>query len=176
MSQGKAADVTRWYAVHTHLKQEDRAQSNLRAWNVETFNPLLKTHTYRPFSTRPTYVVKPLFSSYIFARFKASQMLHKITFTRGINSVVSFGGDPAPIEDEIIDFIKSQTREDGFIRIGEELRPGDKVIIKNGPFKSFTGIFEREMKDSARVMILLNTIAFNGHVSIDHELVEKFNG
>jgi len=28
-----------WYALHTHLHQEDRAEDNLRAWNIELFSP-----------------------------------------------------------------------------------------------------------------------------------------
>lgn len=177
MMDENITEYSQWYAIHTHPKQESRAEQNLQMWNVETFNPLLKKKRREgSWSSTPVYEVKPLFSRYIFARFNVSKMLYKINFTRGIHSVVSFGGDPAPIEDGIIELMKAAQQDDGYIQIGAKLKAGDKVVIKNGPFKNFQGIFERRMNDSERVMILLDTISFQGHISIDQEMVEKIEG
>ena len=72
--------------------------------------------------------------------------------------------------------MKAAQQDDGYIQIGAKLKAGDKVMIKNGPFKNFQGIFERRMNDSERVMILLDTISFQGHISIEQEMVEKIEG
>ncbi|MGH9897620.1 MAG: transcription termination/antitermination protein NusG [Pyrinomonadaceae bacterium] len=175
MSNEKACDSLWWYAIYTHPMQEDRAASNLQSWQVETFSPKLKESRYNQYTGKPTYLSKPLFPRYIFARFKASHLLHKIRFTRGVHSVVSSGDDPTPISDEVVTFIQSQIGEDGFARIGEELKPGDRVIIKNGSLKSLTGIFEREMKATHRVMILLTAVNYQGHILIEKGLVSKIS-
>src|SRR5215208_5135258 len=128
-------DAPCWYVIHTKPKQEDRADFNLKAWNVRTFAPKIKEQR-RDYSTgRPTYLVQHLFPGYIFAYFRASELLHKVCFTRGVHSVVNFGGEPCPVADEIIELLKARLSEDGFIHLGEDLRPGDRVIINRGNLK-----------------------------------------
>src|SRR5215216_1172190 len=95
-----------WYAVYTNPQQEGRAESNLWAWRVETFNPKLRERRYNQYSGKPVRVTKPLFPRYIFARFKARDLLHKVWFTRGVHSVVGCGNIPSPVDDQIIDLIQ----------------------------------------------------------------------
>jgi transcriptional antiterminator RfaH len=173
MSNSTTEDTGRWYVIHTHPKQEDRAGDNLRVLGVPIFNPKIRERRYNQFSITPTYMVKPLFSRYIFAQFKINDLYHKVRFTRGVSSVVSFGEGPIPITEEIIALIKSNIKGDGFVRIGEEIRPGDRVIVKNGPLKNFAGVFEREMKDTDRIRILLETVSYQAHVEIERDMVKK---
>ncbi|MCA1616851.1 MAG: hypothetical protein LC800_22755 [Acidobacteria bacterium] len=169
----KSCDLPLWYAVRTHPRQEDRAEFNLRAWQVETFNPRLREQRYNEFSGKPINLNKPLFPRYIFARFAADKLLHKVWYTRGVESVLGFGEGPASIADELIDLIKSKVGEDGFVRIKEELKPGDEVIIKHGPLKAFMGVFEREVESSDRIIILLNAVNYQGRVMVERHLVDK---
>jgi transcriptional antiterminator RfaH len=164
-------EVPRWYAVFTHARQEGRAEDNLRAWKVETFAPRISQSRY--YNGALIRSIKPLFPRYIFARFKVNDLLHKVTFTRGVRGVVSFGGTPTPVDDQIIDIIKSQMTGDGYVKIAETLRAGDAVEIKDGPLKNFRGIFERAVKHSDRVMLLLTAISFQSHVEVPRELVRK---
>src|SRR5262249_2646775 len=143
-----------WYAVRTHPKQENRAESNLRAWNVETFHPQVRNIRFNEFSTKPTFTIKSLFPGYLFARFVVNSQLQKIRYTRGVHSVVCIGDTPATIDDKVIEIISTQVNSEGFVRIGEELKPGTRVLIQAGPFKGLTGIFERETKDTDRIKIL----------------------
>jgi len=162
-----------WYAIRTHLHQESRANANLRAWNVETFYPKVKEQRRNQFSGALTSLTKPFFARYLFARFDVEKLLHKVWFTRGVSSVVSFGGTPTPVEDEIIEFFRARADKDGFVRLGEDLKPGDKVVMKGGILDSLEGIFEREMNDSERVMILLQTINYQGHVIVERSSIRK---
>ena len=173
MIDTETVDNSFWYAIHTHPQQENRAQSNLIAWEVETFCPKIKEHRLNQFSGATTYLTKPLFPRYIFARFNLDQFLHKVCFTRGVHNVVSFGGIPGPVEDEIIQLLQSRVDVDGLVRMGEEFRPGDKVILRSGMLNNLVGVFERQMNDSDRVMILLATINYQGHIIVERELVRK---
>jgi len=166
-------DKIRWYVIHTHPKQEDRACSNLSVLGVQIFNPKIRDCRYNQFVNAPAYVTKPLFPGYIFAQFKIDDIYHKVRFTRGIHGVVSFGEKPVPIDEEIIMLIQSNIKEDGFVRFVEEIKPGDKVIVKDGPLKNFAGIFEREMKDIDRIRILLETVSYQAHIEIEKDMVKK---
>lgn len=163
----------RWYVIHTHPKEEDRAEHNLKAWKIETFVPKLKEHRQNPFTGESFYVIKPLFKRYIFARFDLGSLYHKVRFTRGIHSIVSFGNTPIPVDDEIINIIRLRISKDGFVRIWEDLKPGDQVVIKEGPLKDFTGIFVREMKESDRVMILLNAVNYQAHALVEKQTLKR---
>lgn len=167
------AHEARWYAIHTKPKQENRADSNLRAWNVETFAPKIIERSSNPFTGKPIYITKPLFSRYIFARFNAGELLHKVGFTRGVQNVVCFGGLPTAIDDEIITLIQSRRGEDGFIRMGEKFLPGDKVTINSRYFKDLDGVFEEEVNAHERVAILLTTINYQARVLIDKGWLKK---
>jgi transcriptional antiterminator RfaH len=162
-----------WYVVHTHPKQENRAESNLMAWNVETFFPKTRDTRFNEFSSKPTYVIKPLFPGYLFARFVVGNLLHKIRYTRGVHSVVCVGDTPASVGDEAIEIIAAQIDGEGFVKLGDELKPGAKVLIQAGPFKGLTGIFERETKDTDRIKILLESVRYQAHVEIERNLVKS---
>jgi transcriptional antiterminator RfaH len=175
MSESTTEEAACWYVIHTHPKQEDRAGSNLRVLGIPIFGPKIRERRYNQFSITPTYVTKPLFTRYIFAKFKVNDLYHKVRFTRGVYSVVSFGERPTKIDEELISVIRSNIREDGFVRMDGGIMPGDRVIVKDGPLKNFAGIFEREMKGTDRIRILLETVSYQAHVEIQRDMVKKLS-
>lgn len=166
-------DVARWYVIHTHPNQEERANGNLMSWNVETFAPRRRERKYG--NGAFSYSIKPLFPRYIFARFKVEDLLYKVRFTRGVHSVVSFGDSPTPVGDDVIETLQSRCGADGFVEMENELelKSGDEVSVREGVLKGIVGVFERKMRDSERVMILLKTVSYQTHIVVDRGLVEK---
>jgi transcriptional antiterminator RfaH len=173
MKSVQAYDDFCWYVVHTHPKQEDRAERNLRSLGVETFAPKVRESRYNQYTGALTHVIKHLFPRYIFALFKARSTLHKVRFTRGVHEVVSFGSSPLPVDNEIISIIQLRMSKDGFVKLDDELKTGDEVMIKDGPLRNFTAVFEREMKEVNRVMVLLEAVTYQAHVVIERDLVAK---
>jgi transcriptional antiterminator RfaH len=172
MNSATITDLPLWYAIHTHPKQENRTESNLKAWNVETFFPRIRDCRFNEFTGEPSYFIKPLFPGYIFSRFALNNLLHKVRFTRGVHSVVSIGNAPAPIDDRVIEIIAAQIDNTGFVKIGGDLEPGAKVLIQSGPFRGLTGIFEREAGDADRIKILLDSVCFQAHVEVERKHVK----
>ncbi len=164
-----------WYAVHTNPKQEDRAHGNLLSWGVESFSPRLREGRRNQFSGAVTYYSKPMFPRYIFARFDAGKMLSKIWYTRGVHSVVGFGGGgPSPIPDEVIEVLRAQVGADGYVKLRDEFERGDELVITSGPLKNFRGVFERHAKDSERVLLLLDTVNYQGRLSVGRDAVRRY--
>jgi transcriptional antiterminator RfaH len=159
------ASFLSWYAVRTKPRQEERAAENLRSWGVTTLAPRLKGYKSRCGSQ--------LFPGYIFAHFEGLKMLHNIHFTRGVAYVVSFGGVPAPISDEVISEIYTRMDKNGVIRNMAALNPGDQVVIRSGLLRDFTGIFERESPATERVQILLRTVAYSARIEVSRLDVAK---
>lgn len=175
MSNESVPDSPRWYAIHAKPRQEIRADSNLRAWNVQTFAPRCKESFYVSSGGQICFKSKPLFPGYFFARFEASSLLYKVKLTRGVRSVISYGDQPAPVDDRIIDMIQARLGADGFVQLSDELRLGDDVKINAGPLRDVVGIFERAISDTDRVMILLGSISYQAHIVIARTQVEKIS-
>jgi transcriptional antiterminator RfaH len=136
----------------------------------------MKTRRVNEFTGAPTYVTQPLFPRYIFAKFNARKQLAKISFARGVHDVVSFGGEPTPVEEDVIQIISARIDENGFVKLGDDLKPGDKVVIKAGPLRDFHGVFERELNDNERISVLLTTISYPGRVVVTRDLLERASG
>lgn len=151
-----------WYVLHTRPKQEERANRNLVAWGVETLHAKLKTPGHNEFSGVATYITQPLFPRYIFAKFDVRKQLSKILFTRGVHNVVCFGDNPASVSEEIIDVIRERIDQNGVVKVSDDLKPGDRVVISAGPLRNLIEIFEREVKGNERSMILLIAIGYQG--------------
>jgi transcriptional antiterminator RfaH len=103
----------------------------------------------------------------------AKELLHKVHFTRGVQGVVSFGEWPTPVDDEIIALLKNQCDADGYIRVGQKLKAGDRVKIMSGPLRNFVGIFEGDVSERDCVAILLTAVSFQNHAVVDRDAVEK---
>jgi transcriptional antiterminator RfaH len=172
MSCAGVVDIPSWYAIHTHPKQEDRADRNLQAWNVETFFPKIRDCRFNESTGEPSYFIKPLFPGYFFARFAPNNLLHKVRYTRGVHSVVCIGNDPAPVDYRVIEIIAAQIDATGFVKIGADIELGAKVLIQAGPFKGFTGIFEREASAADRIRILLDCVNFQACVEVERNHVK----
>ncbi len=161
----------KWYVIYTKPKQEDRVEETLARATVEVFNPKLRRK--RLIRSKYERVIRPLFPNYLFAKFDPSRHYHMIKYTRGVRCIVGNRGSPWPVSEDIIDIIKSRMNEEGLIVINPDIKVGDKVEITEGPFRGFIGIFEREMKDSERIIVLLNTIQYRASIDIEKELLRK---
>jgi transcriptional antiterminator RfaH len=163
----RISDDPRWYVIHTKPKQEERAGNNLNAWNIETLVPLFRSRPKKQNTAESKYRIGPLFPRYIFAWFNARSLLHKIRYTRGVHNVVSFGGEPTPIDDEIINSIRARVGDGGFVNISEEFKRGDKVMIDHDMFGSLEGVFKEGVGGTERVRILLSRINYQAHIEVD---------
>lgn len=166
-------DTLSWYVVHTHPKQEDRTHANLSTWGIETLSPRLLANRVNEFTGKVTHITKPLFPGYIFSRFKYNDVFHRVRYTRGVHSLVSFNNTPAVVDDEIVEVLRSRMGKDGIVKTLDQLEPGDEVIINDGRFQNFCGVFEGGISDSDRVRILLNTVSFQAHIVVDRAAVKK---
>ena len=149
-----------WYAVHTKPRRDAVAAAFLIQSGVEVFYP----------KTGPT---KSLFTGYIFVRFDADVQLRLVKYSIGVSSVVSFGNKPASVDELLIDSIRSRVK-DGFVVLEPpSFTKGEMVEIKEGPLEGISGIFDSRVKDSDRVIILLNAIASQSRIVVSSMSLRK---
>ena len=163
-------DFMNWYVIHAKPRQESVALLNLQREKIETFFPQLRRK--RTIRRVRKWVTGPLFPGYFFARFDASLDGRLVRYANGVINVVSFGGKPTVVEPGIITAIKEYALGDVVTVQATSLRQGDHVEIQTGPFRGLQGIFEREMSDSARVVVLLQVLAKGARVEVSRDQVE----
>jgi transcription antitermination factor NusG len=167
-----ASDSSRWYVVRAKARQECRADANLRGWGIETFMPRIREPRSARMSVEKPYGVTLLFPGYLFACFDAASLYSRVRFTRGVHSVVGFGECATPVEEAVMALVRSQIHDDGFVHL-EEPRVGDIVQITNGPLRSLSGVFERDLNGSDRVLILLSSIGLCARIEVRRAFVRR---
>jgi transcriptional antiterminator RfaH len=164
-----------WYALYTKPKHEDLVALRLRNLGIEILN--LKLISRKCSNNKLIECTEPLFPCYLFAKFDENKYTHLITYTRGIKYIVG-KGKPIVVQDDVINSMKENT-DDGVnvVIMSQRYQKGDTVFVNTGPLKDFYGIFEREVKGSERVMILLNTLsAFSCRALVNSYCLTKIQG
>jgi transcriptional antiterminator RfaH len=155
-----------WYAIQTKPCREDLAAINLERLGLELFLPKVKLQEFG--WGVPRVITKPLFPGYLFAKFCPLNYLHLVRYARGVRRVVSAGEVILPVDEQIIRTIQSRIREDLFMRLRPSpFHAGDLVKVQEGSLQGLSGIFERELDDRERVVILLEAIAYRARVLIE---------
>ena len=158
-----------WYAIYIKPSCEDATALHLRNAGIEVLNPKIRIKKY----LRGKYltVIEPLFKNYLFACFDNERHNQMIRFTRGVKYIVG-KENPVVVPVEIIRAISEHMGEDSIITpVPEPLSKGDRVMIKEGPFANFYGIFEREIPGRDRIVILIE--ALGSRLEIEDVSVRK---
>lgn len=161
--------VKQWFVVNTKPKNEDRATGNLAEGGFEVLTPKIRLRKYR--DGRFIHAIEPMFPNYIFVKFDPIDDFHLIKYTRGVKTIVHFSGKIIPLEDEVVDFIRARLQNGVAVIEKKGFKKGDKIFIKNGPFKGLNGIFEDELSAEERVAILLEGVNFYARMVIDRDLI-----
>ncbi len=161
-----------WFAIHTKAAREELAAMNIARLGIDVFIPKRLGEKLVWGVSYP--VLKPLFPRYVFARFRPDSHMHSIGYARGVRSVVSFGDLPLPVEERIIFEIQSRISAEGYVRLDStRFNKGDRVTVEEGPFRGLAGMFERELKNQDRVVLLLETIEFQARVLVEKHCLKE---
>ena len=79
-----------------------------------------------------------------------------VPWTPGLRNIVSFGGRPAPIPDELIDTIRGRVAEMAAAGPEEPFRRGERVRVARGPFEGLDAMFDRRLSAEGRVRVWLD--------------------
>jgi len=161
--------MKRWYVVATKPRNEDRAAMNLLNGGIEVLAPRLRLRKFK--DGKFAEVIEPMFPGYIFVRFHPVDEFRMVKYARGVKTIVHFGGKIVPLQDDMIELIRTRL-ENGVASIQKQkIDKGEKILIKDGPFKGFSGIFESELDGKERVAILLEGVNYCAKMEIDRDLV-----
>jgi transcriptional antiterminator RfaH len=150
-----------WYALYTKPQMEQRVSAILQAKGMETYLPTIPVYMGR----RRTEKSRAFFSCYLFARMDFGAVGYSsVAWTPGLRRIVSFGGQPAVVRDEVVETIRrrlEQMEVSGY-PVKQRFKSGDRVLIKSGPLRDMEAIFDKSLSSSDRAKILVDVL---GHLT-----------
>ncbi|MDD1746144.1 MAG: hypothetical protein LUQ16_00100 [Methanomassiliicoccales archaeon] len=157
----KETPDTDWFILSSKPKQEFDAEKNLRALDVNVYLPVYN----KKIKKNKTKIdrVAPLFSGYLFAQFDIHEFYQKVKYTRGVKTVLGCNEYLWTIADEKIRDIRSRESNGLVVLKKRENRfsRGDRILIDEGDFEGWEGIFQEELPDRERAIILLTNVQFS---------------
>ncbi len=163
-----------WYLVHTKSRKEFSALENLQNQGYECYLPTLLSETIR--AKKINLENQPLFPRYLFIRLGcglSAQSWGPVPSTKGVNRIVAFGGYPAKVDNQIINFLKNQ--ESTFRSNPLPFyKKGDKVEITSGPFTQIEGIYQITNSEQ-RVLVLIELMSKPVLVPLAPSAIRKIN-
>jgi transcriptional antiterminator RfaH len=150
-----------WFIIHSKPKQEFDAEKNLRSLSIPVYLPLYKKKIKK--NKVKVDRITPLFSGYLFAQFDVHESYQKVRYTRGVKAILGGNEFLWTLADEKIQDIRSR-ESNGLVvlhRRDESFRQGDRILIDEGDFEGWEGIFQEELPDRERAIILLTNVKFS---------------
>jgi len=157
-----------WYVVYCKPHREEQAQFHLRLKGLEVFFPRLDLVRVPEKRKR----IIPLFPNYLFVRIDLPTEFHYVSWSPGVKRIVSFGERPIPLDERVVDFLKQQTDGAGVIQARSQLRPGQEVEIRGGPFDGLIAIIQDPPDAKGRVKILLKLLSRQISVKLGVEFIK----
>lgn len=147
-----------WYALRSKPRKEDVVWKQVRERGYEVFYPRLRVNPVNPRSKK----FRPYFPGYLFVRADLDRVgLSAFQWIPHTTGLVSFGGEPSAVPDNLINAIKRRVEE--IIAAGgevfDELHKGDLVRINFGPFEGYEAIFDNRVPGTERVRVLLKFLS-----------------
>lgn len=164
-------DGANWYAIQVKARCEKQVAQTLENKGYEIFLPLQKSR--RRWSDRYQEIAVPLFPSYVFGRFDASNRLPILT-TPFVFSIVGAGKQIVPVEPAQIEDIRRLISSGLPIYHSPFLKAGQHVVIEGGPLRGQRGLLTR-IKNTWRVVVSVDLIRQSVAVEVDREDIRVVN-
>jgi transcriptional antiterminator RfaH len=147
-----------WYLIHTKPRQEKYALENLHRQGYQCYLPTLPSEKLCQGKLKVSD--EPLFPRYLFIRLDqggSTKSWAPIRSTKGVSRLVSFGIDPAKVDDGLIELLRMQ--EASAQSEPERLfKPGERVCLTEMPFAGIEGIYQ-EADGERRIMVLIEILS-----------------
>jgi len=160
--------MTRWYAVRTTARWEILASNELTRRGIETYLPLCRIK--RKWSDRIKIIDQPLFSGYLFGRFRLAERI-RVLGTPGVRQIVGIGNTPAPIAEAEIDNLRTLVAANPLLVPWPYLHAGQRVRIDRGPLAGVEGYVVRAEEGGLRIVVSVDLLQRSIAAEIDRDCI-----
>lgn len=160
----------KWYPIYTRSRAEKKTQLALEKKHITTYLPLRKAE--KQWSDRKKIVSEPLLKSYLFV-YISSKEYNEILRTPGFSRFIFFSGVIATIPDKQIEDLKLLLANEADLEVSiSEIAPGEKVIIKAGPFKGILAELVSLGKNK-KIVLRLQNMGYSIYINTSLSYIER---
>ena len=162
-----------WYSVHTKPRKEYTVHQLLEGRGIESYLPVLPS---APAPGNGERRGQPFFARYLFVRLDPQVVpLSAVNWTPGVQHLVSFGGQPAVVQDAVIHWLKArlaQAGRQGYFQ-GAPLQPNDRLRVTSGPLEGMEAVFDRHLSAEGRAQVFVELVGRLVSCRIDLRCLER---
>lgn len=149
--------MEKWYVLHSKPRYEDFLWKQLCMRDLESYYPCLHVRTVNPRAR----TVQPYFPGYLFVSADLDVLgISYLQWMPGSAGLVCFGEEPATVSESLLLAIK-QRIESLQKNTSAKMVPfqkGDAILVHDGVFQGYEGIFDACLSGADRVRILLSLL------------------
>ncbi len=146
-----------WYVVQSNPQKEMFLWEQLYLRGIETYYPSIRVRPVNPRARK----LKPYFPGYLFVRLEPGHgEFCSLRWVPGAVGLVSFGDEAAVVPDDLIQTIRQKVDEINALggHVLDGLKPGVPIIIREGLFCGYHGIFDARLSDQDRARVLIELL------------------
>ena len=178
----EARDERRWYVVQTYAGYENRVKANLEQ-RIETMGmeknifsvlvPVEERVLVKDGKSRK--VSRKLYPSYVLVEMLLDeQAWYVVRHTPGVTGFVGAGSLPLPLsEREVRELMSRIGSEQAKPKVEINLRLGDTVSVRSGPFEGQAGPVVEIIPEKGKVKFTVSVFGRETVVETDYDLLEK---
>lgn len=156
------AEPSRWYVAYTAPRREIEARDHLVRQSYEAYLPLVGR-------------MEPMFPRYLFFRPSSpEQSIAPVRSTRGVQSVLRFGGLYAVVTDELVQAVRQQEtlQQSKQSTLAPSPKAGQRVRVKDNAaaFAGLEGMVQ--LNADRRVIVLMEILGRQTPVSLSVKNIE----
>ena len=140
-----------WLVLEVKRKNEIKITRFLEDAGFHVYCPTYTT--VKNWSDRKKKVTLPLIGGYIFIKIKEKDRL-KVFEVPGVLKYLFYLGAPAKVSKKEIKALKVFLKEGTSVPVIENIKPGDKHLITEAPFKGKKGVVKEVGKNRLQVVLL----------------------
>lgn len=164
---------TKWFVAQVKANSYKMAIENLQRQGVQIFLPEVEITVRK--NNKFRVEKKIIFPGYLFISFNPRDFIWtKVNNTFGVSKILSFNGRPAEIPSELISELKRTYAYKQFNFRNGELKQGDKIQIKKGPFAEIIAKVER-VDEKSRIWILFEYMGGKRKMKLDNLAEANYN-
>jgi transcription antitermination factor NusG len=149
--------MEKWYVAHSKPRNEELLWRQFCLRRIDSYYPRIEVQPVNP----RTRKVQPYFPGYLFVHVDLERVgRSSIEWMPGAAGLVAFGDEPASVSDGLIASIKQRIES---LRVVSDEGPvpfckGDNIVVHEGIFNGYEGIFDVQLSGTDRVRIFLSLL------------------
>jgi transcription antitermination factor NusG len=160
--------LSMWHVIHTAPHGETPLGKYLSLQGIVTYAPAFPNAAgTRPGSVRDRRP-RRVFPGYLFIQPPPGfHQWDAIRWAPGVRRLLQVDGAPAVVLESVIEHLRRRLAERLLLPARPRFRPGDRVVVQEGPLAMVDAIFDRDLNAPTRVQILVNLLGRPMKVRVD---------